>query len=136
MFVKLGALIILLLVAHPAAAIIALLAYAAMRETARRVTVDDTSTVFGASKLGVVCKLAYILDIPTPQIEKVRFVFYSAARSKEDEDCYTDEFQQASSTSLVVAFSGGATNKISMPRLEFRHVLNRSGQSACRVFHR
>ena len=116
----------------------------AVRRKARLIVPEDTSTVCGISKLGMICKLSNVCGHPVPRVEAARFSFFPAATTDfcDDHAAPRPEKHQRgarsggisslerihaskSSDVLVVAFSGGATNKIGLARLEFRRMLSR-----------
>jgi hypothetical protein len=118
--------------------------YAALHWFGGRITVDDTATVLGVSRLGLTCKLCYLLRIPVPAVNRQRFAFFAASTTSavpmptvvpmhlEAMRHHLKHLADGSQLSrvLVVAFSGGATNKIGLPRHEFRRVLGRAGSAA------
>ena len=117
--------------------------WCAVRRAARFVRPEDTSTVCGISRLGMICKLSNICGHPVPLIEAARFSFFPAVAADADEaDAASllasmrdpraggitslERIRGAKrSSALVVAFSGGATNKIGLARLEFRRMLSK-----------
>jgi hypothetical protein len=118
----------------------------AVRCQARFIRPDDTSTVCGISKLGIVCKLSNICGHSVPLVEAARFSFFPAEDAEDGAAAPslsappgTNASQDPraggitslehirgnkSSDALIVAFSGGATNKIGLARLEFRRMLS------------
>jgi hypothetical protein len=98
-----------------------------MRRAAYTAAADDTRTICGISRLGTVCKIAHVCGHPTPELEKTRFSFFPAGHIdvNDPRSGGITELKDIipNSSTLVVAFSGGATNKIGLPRLEFRRML-------------
>ena len=121
--------------------LVLLFCWCAVRRQARFITPEDTSTVCGISRLGLICKLANVCGHPVPLVEAARFCFFPAtgpagvdgvdgvdgARDPRTVGGITSLKRirdEKSSATLVVAFSGGATNKIGLARLEFRRMLS------------
>eukprot|EP00605_Chrysophyceae_sp_TOSAG23-4_P001812 GSChrysophyteH1.ASY1.ANO1.2002.1 assembled CDS len=85
------------------------------------------------SRMSFLSKLAYLLNWKVPShITKSRFLFYSAndhfdgvARTVEEMIEYVKRDNPVDRT-LLVAFSGGAVNKIGIPRTEFRRTLQQA----------
>ena len=115
--------------------LVLLFCWCAVRRQARFITPEDTSIVCGISRLGLICKLANVCGHPVPLVEAARFCFFPAtgptgvdgARDPRTVGGITSLKRirdEKSSATLVVAFSGGATNKIGLARLEFRRMLS------------
>ncbi len=112
------------------------LVWYALRLIARVTRPDDTRTICGVSRLGTICKLSYLLGHPMPLLEAARFSFFPAEDDVSLQDpraggitSIEDIRGSQSSDTLVVAFSGGATNKIGLARLEFRRMLSQAGSA-------
>jgi hypothetical protein len=123
--------------------VVVLAVWCAVRRAARFTKPEDTRTVCGVSRLGIICKLSNICGHPVPLIEAARFSFFPATSGKNDEEgdaasslAALQDPRAGGITSLeqiiganrsnrvVVAFSGGATNTIGLARLEFRRMLS------------
>jgi len=111
-----------------------------LQHAAQHQTPEDTRTILGISRLGLVCKLSHVLGLRLPLVEAARFSFFPAGHSTMLNPRAAGLPLQAMlqkregrrserSGTLVVAFSGGATNKIGLARLEFRRMLSEAGTS-------
>ena len=104
---------------------------------AKTIPADETRTVCGVSHMSLLCKAAYLLRWSMPQVDQARFLLY---RSGSDEGIcvygsalsHTRSSDTDRAKTLIVAFSGGAVNKIGIPRHEFRRtLLSSAAASAC-----
>lgn len=106
-----------------AAGLLAALLLLGMWRAARRVDPDDESTVFGVGKVSILCKLAFVFGWRLPQFGDRRFLLYPAGSTTPlptgDLVAHLMVRDPPRGT-LVVAFSGGAVNKIGVPRHELR----------------
>jgi len=110
---------------------------------AKTISADETRTVFGVSHMSLLCKAAYLLRWSMPQVDRARFLLYKSGSDEgisvhESALSHTRRRRSSNKTTdraktLVVAFSGGAVNKIGIPRHEFRRTLLASAvvTSAC-----
>jgi len=150
--------------------------YFAAKRAAFRAMPTDTSTICGISRVGLLCKLSFLMKWPIPNLESARFAFLPAQKAPAADDAAsrtplgyeallahctrgkavrnsngsasasdepaatraaatttTQACDTAPSSTLVVAFSGGAVNKIGLSRMEFRRMLSARGSATAHV---
>lgn len=131
------------------------LLYRKLYRAAKSIRIDDYTlvsvcNVFTMSRLSLVTKLAYLFGITMPQLDRGRFLLFTAtvdpaaAAQAPDDDVLSHGLShdamlayvargsrmQTLPATLIIAFSGGATNKIGVPRTEFLRTLNRAGSAS------
>lgn len=108
---------------------------------AKTIAADETRTVFGVSHMSLLCKAAYLLRWSMPQVDQARFLLYPAGAAGAGPDAGIGVYETAlahtrggntthRASTLIVAFSGGAINKIGIPRHEFRRTLSSSASAS------
>ena len=93
---------------------------------ARRINPDDATTILGVSKVGLLCKLAFVFGWRLPQFSSKRFLLFpsGSATSISAGDMVAYLLARgAPQGTLIVAFSGGAVNKVGIPRHELRRTI-------------
>lgn len=107
-----------------------------LKHAAATIKIDDYKKIGPVSKLSLVTKLSCLFNIPMPQLENSRLMFYpclandlelKSQQSMAAGDMLEYLNRAIRADTLIVAFSGGAVNKIGVPRIEFRRVLSRKG---------
>lgn len=105
----------------------ALLFLLGLWRAARRIDPDDETTLFGVSKVGLLCKLAFVFGWRLPQFSSKRFLLFPSGSatpiSAGDMVAYLLA-RGAPKGTLIVAFSGGAVNKVGVPRRELRRTIS------------
>lgn len=104
--------------------------YFSLRVIASRITAEDDGSVCGVQRLGLVAKLSFLCGFSMPRVD--RFAFFRSgfvSLNPRDGGLGLEEMMKIAergecSDALIVAFSGGATNKIGLARLEFRRMLS------------
>ena len=113
--------------------------YVALRVIASRITAEDNGSVCGLQRLGLVAKFSFLCGFSMPRVE--RFAFFRAgfvSLDPRDGGLRLEEMTKIAergecSDALIVAFSGGATNKIGLARLEFRKMLSMSNTPTAKL---